>query len=104
MPSETEREQMEMKILKEKINECKKQLKTWPPARQTRSINPLTDRQAIRIKFDEPSAKLQFAHIHHSITRMDMKAPPALLDEYGLPKRRNLDCMIRSVYNTLFNS
>lgn len=84
-----------MEALKEKIEECKSKLKTWPPSRKSRSVNLLTDRQPVRVKLEEPSAKLRFAHIHHTITRLDMTAPPALLDEYGLPKRKEIDCMIR---------
>lgn len=84
-----------MEALKQKIEECKSKLKTWPPSRKPRSVNLLTDRQPVRVKLEEPSATLNFTHIHHSITRLDMKAPPALLDEYGLPKRKEIDCMIR---------
>jgi hypothetical protein len=84
-----------MKATKEKIEECKGILKTWPPARKPRTINQITDREPVRVTLEEPSAKLAFTHIHHSIERMDMKAPPTLLDEYGLPKRREIDCMIR---------
>ncbi len=32
---------------------------------------------------------------------MTFKAPPAIVDQYGLPKRRPLDCMIRYV-NSVF--
>ena len=96
VPTTEERERIETKVLKEKIEECKKQLKTWPPLRRTRTPeNPLADRKAVRVKLEEPNAKLRFVHIHHSITRMEMKAPLTLLDEYGLPKRREIDCMIR---------
>ena len=84
-----------MKILNEKIEECKSKLQTWPPPRKSRAIDPMVNREPVRVKLDEPDAKLPFNHIHHSITRMDMKAPPALVDEYGLPKRRDIDCMIR---------
>jgi hypothetical protein len=84
-----------MKVLKEKIEECKSKLGTWPPPRKLRTINSTTDRQPVRVTLTDPSATLAFTHIHHSITRMDMKAPPPLLDEYGLPKRQELDCMIR---------
>ncbi len=84
-----------MKAIKEKIEECKSKLKTWPPARKPRTINPMGDREPVRVTLEEPSAKLAFTHIHYSITRMDIKAPPSLLDEYGLPKRREIDCMIR---------
>ena len=94
-PSEAEREQTEMKITSEKIEECKSQLKTWPPPRKVRQVNPTVDREPVRITLEPPSAKLAFNHIHHSITRMDIKAPPALLDEYGLPTRKEIDCMIR---------
>ncbi|CAF1183320.1 unnamed protein product [Rotaria sp. Silwood1] len=92
--SQAEREQAEMKVLKGKIEECKSKLRTWPPPRKSRTINLMADRQPIRVTLEEPSAKLNFTHIHHSITRMDMKAPSPILDEYGLPKRRELDCMI----------
>ncbi|CAF4365950.1 unnamed protein product, partial [Adineta steineri] len=93
-PSQAEREQTEMKILKEKIEECKSKLQTWPPSRKVRTINSTTDRQPVRVAIAEPNATLAFNHIHHSITRMDLKAPPPILDEYGLPKRVQLDCMI----------
>ncbi len=94
-PSEAEREQAEIMVTKEKIDECKSKLQKWPPPRKPRNTNPTTDREPVRVTLEEPSAKLAFTHIHHSITRMDMKAPPPLLDEYGLPKRRDIDCMIR---------
>jgi len=55
----------------------------------------MTDRKPVRVNLEAPSAKLAFTHIHHSITRMDMKAPPALLDEYGFPQRKEIECMIR---------
>jgi hypothetical protein len=84
-----------MKALKEQIEECKSKLQKWPPARKPRNPNPMADREPVRVPLEEPSAKLKFTHIHHSITRMELKAPPALLDEYGLPKRREIDCMIR---------
>ncbi|CAF3837158.1 unnamed protein product [Adineta steineri] len=93
-PSQAEREQTEMKILKEKIEECKSKLQTWPPSRKVRTINSTTDRQPVRVAIAEPNATLAFNHIHHTITRMDLKAPPPILDEYGLPKRVQLDCMI----------
>ena len=95
-PSQEERERVEMGALKLKIDECKRQLKTWPPPRRTRTAgNLLADRKAVRVKLEEPSAKLRFVHIHHSITRMEIKPPLPLLDEYGFPKRRKIDCMIR---------
>jgi hypothetical protein len=81
--------------LKAKIEEYKNKLKAWPPARKQRSNDSTKDRQPVRVAIPEPSAKLNFAHIHHSVTRMDIHAPPPLLDEYGLPKRRDIDCMIR---------
>jgi hypothetical protein len=84
-----------MKAIGEKIEECKNQLKTWPPTRKSRTNKSTINREPVRVTLEEPSAKLAFNHIHHSITRMDMKAPPALLDEYGLPKRKEIDCMIR---------
>ncbi|UJR15063.1 hypothetical protein I4U23_002034 [Adineta vaga] len=93
-PNQAEREQKEMMALKQKIEECKKELQTWPPTRKERSNNPTVDRQPVRVELSEPSAKLAFHHIHHEITRMDIKAPPALIDEYGLPKRKEIDCMI----------
>ncbi|CAF4220031.1 unnamed protein product, partial [Adineta steineri] len=93
-PSQAEREQIEMKILKEKIEECKRKLQTWPPQHKVRTINSTTDRQPVRVAVAEPNSTLAFNHIHHSITRMDLKAPPPILDEYGLPKRVQLDCMI----------
>jgi hypothetical protein len=95
VPSQAEREQAEMKILKEKIEECKSKLGKWPPPRKPHTINSTVDREPVRVTLQEPNAKLTFTHIHHSITRVDLKAPPALLDEYGLPKRRDIDCMIR---------
>ncbi|CAF1146285.1 unnamed protein product [Rotaria sordida] len=94
VPSQAEREQAEMKVLKAKIEECKSKLRTWPPPRKPRTMNSMADRQPVRVTLEEPNAKLRFAHIHHTITRMDMKAPPPMLDEYGLPKRRGIDCMI----------
>lgn len=78
-----------------KIEEIKKQLSTWPPPRKVMSINPTEDRKPVRVTIEEPNATLRFLHMHHSISRMDMKPPMPFLDEYGLPKRRELDCMIR---------
>ena len=70
-------------------------MKTWPPPRKERRVNPTVNREPVRVTLEPPSAKLRFAHIHHEITRLDLKAPTVLLDEYGLPKRREIDCMIR---------
>lgn len=95
VPSQAEREQAEMKVIKEQIEECKSKLQTWPPTRKPRNINPTINREPVRVTLEEPSATLGFAHIHHSITRLGDSAPPVLLDEYGLPKRREIDCMIR---------
>lgn len=95
VPSQAEREQAEIQATKEKIEECKKQLQTWPPPHKERQVNQMADREPVRVAIEPPSAKLLFTHIHYSITRMDMKAPLALLDEYGLPKRREIECMIR---------
>jgi hypothetical protein len=97
IPSETEREQTEICLLKEKIEECKQKLQTWPPYRKIRTIDLIGNRQANRVQIDEPNAELQFTHIHHSISRMHRKAPISLVDEYGLPKRQEIDCMIRSI-------
>ena len=97
MPSQTEREQTEMTMLREKVEECRHQLQKWPPVRKARPSDPMKDREPVRVQIKEPSAELGFTHIHHTITRMDRKAPPTLLDEYGLPQRREIDCMIRSV-------
>ncbi|CAM2713202.1 unnamed protein product [Rotaria socialis] len=94
IPSQAEREKAEIKSLKEKIEECKGKLQAWPPTRKPRTLNILTDRQPVRVRLDEPNAKLCFTHIHHTLTRLDLKAPPPMLDEYGLPKRREVDCMI----------
>ncbi|CAM4804269.1 unnamed protein product [Rotaria magnacalcarata] len=94
VPSQAEREKVEFKALKEKIEECKGKLQAWPPTRKPRTLNILTDRHPVRVTLDEPNAKLDFTHIHHTITRLDMKAPAPMLDEYGLPKRREVDCMI----------
>lgn len=94
-PTQAEREQIETNALKQQIEECKSKLQTWPPARKSRVKNFVEDRQPVRVQIDGPKANLRFTHIHHSITRMDMKAPTPLLDQYGLPKRADLDCMIR---------
>lgn len=95
VPTQAEREQAEMKVVKEQIEECKSKLQTWPPARKPRRIDPTADRETVRVTIEEPNAKLGFTHIHHEITRLDIKPPPPLLDEYGFPKRRDIDCMIR---------
>ena len=94
-PSQAERERKEIEVTKEKIEECRKQLKTWPPPRKERHVNPVVKREPVRVALEPPSAKLRFAHIHHTLTRMDMKAPTPLLDEYGFPKRSDIECMIR---------
>ena len=55
-------------------------------------------RQPVRVQLPEPHADSNFWHTHHSITRvMTFKGPPPIIDQYGLPKRRPLDCMIRYV-------
>jgi hypothetical protein len=95
VPTQAEREQAEIEITKQKIEECKSQLKTWPPTRKPRNDNPMANREPVRITLEAPSAKLAFNHIHHTISRMDMKAPEPILDEYGFPKRREIECMIR---------
>jgi hypothetical protein len=95
--SQAEREKAEIKALEEKIEECKGKLQAWPPARKLRTFNILTDRQAVRVALDEPTEKLGFTHIHHTINRIDIKAPAPMLDQYGLPKRREIDCMLRYV-------
>ena len=58
-------------------------------------MNSLEPRQPVRIDIPEPHAEGYFDHTHHSIERIDFKPPPPILDQYGLPKRRSLDCMIR---------
>ena len=72
----------------------KNKLSTWPPERKSRAINAVEPKQAVRIEIPEPQAQGYFEHTHHSVTRLTFHAPPAILDQYGLPKRRSLDCMI----------
>ncbi|CAF4173901.1 unnamed protein product [Rotaria sp. Silwood2] len=95
-PIQAEREEAEIKMLKEKIEQCEIKLRTWPPPRKPRSLDLLSDRQPVRVTLDEPNAKHRFLHIHHSITRIDMVGPPQILDECGLPKRRDIDSYIKS--------
>ncbi|CAF1651887.1 unnamed protein product, partial [Adineta ricciae] len=94
VPSENQREEIEKQALAKQLDECKSKLSTWPPARKSRLVNLNQIRQPVRIQLPEPHADGYFDHTHHSITRLTFKAPPTLLDQYGLPKRRPLDCMI----------
>ncbi|CAF1524797.1 unnamed protein product [Rotaria magnacalcarata] len=94
VPSRAEREKAEIKTLKEKIEECKSKLQTWPPAHKLRTLSILTDRQAVRVTLVEPSTKPDFTYIHQTVSRLDIKAPASMLDEYGFSKRREVDCMI----------
>ncbi|UJR23954.1 hypothetical protein I4U23_026922 [Adineta vaga] len=94
IPSEIEREEIEKKAIQKELDECKTKLSTWPPPQKSRRVNLNKVKQPVRIQLPEPHADGYFDHTHHSITRMSFKAPPALLDQYGLPKRRPLDCMI----------
>lgn len=94
-PSETEREEIEKIALEKEIDEYKSKLSTWPPKRKSRIINSVVAKQPVRVQLREPHADAYFDHTHHSITRMTFRAPPAIIDQYGLPKRRLLDCMIR---------
>ena len=84
-----------MTVLKKKIEECKDKLRTWPPPRKSHALNPMANREPVRVTLEEQSAKFRFSHIHHSVSRMDIKAPVPILDEYGLPKRSEIVCMIR---------
>ena len=80
MPSAEQREQIEMKALKTQVQEYKAKLKTWPP---------------VRVELQKPKATHRFQHTHHAISRIDVTTPIPVLGEFGLPKRRFLDCMIR---------
>ncbi|CAF3279123.1 unnamed protein product [Rotaria socialis] len=93
-PSETEREAMEKNALQIELDMCKSKLSIWPPKRKSHVINPMKARQPVRVQLQEPHADSYFEHTHHSITRITFKAPPAIVDQYGLPKRKLLDCMI----------
>jgi hypothetical protein len=97
-PGEVEREAIETKAIEKEIAECKSKLSTWPPKRKSRDVNSMKPRQPVRVQLPEPHADSYFEHTHHSIIRMTFKAPPSIVDQYGLPKRRPLDCMIRYVY------
>ncbi|CAF1121320.1 unnamed protein product [Adineta steineri] len=94
MPSEAEREEIEKKALQKELDDCKSKLSTWPPMRKSRIVNLTKVRQPVRIQVLEPHADSYFDHTHHSISRVTFKAPPMLVDQYGLPKRRPIDCMI----------
>lgn len=94
-PSEAEREEIEKSALEKEIDECKAKLSIWPPKRKSHVINSIEARQPVRVQLQGPHADADFDHTHHSITRLTFKAPPAIIDQYGLPKRRPLDCMIR---------
>ncbi|CAM4969209.1 unnamed protein product [Rotaria socialis] len=94
VPSRAEREKAEIKSLKEKIQECKGKLKTWPPAHKLRTLSILTDRQAVRVTLSELNAQPDVTHMHETISRSDIKAPAPMVDEYGFSKRREVDCMI----------
>jgi len=97
MPSDADREEIEKKALERELDEFKSKLSTWPPKRKSRVVNLTEARQPVRIQLPEPHADSYFDHTHHSISRLTFKAPPAIVDEYGLPKRRLLDCMIRYI-------
>ncbi|CAF3451486.1 unnamed protein product [Rotaria sp. Silwood1] len=99
VPSETEREKIEKNALQKELEECKSKLSRWPPKRKSRVIDSMKARQPVRIQLQEPHADSYFDHTHHSITRMTFKAPPSIVDQYGLPKRRPLDCMISYQWN-----
>ncbi|CAF2442374.1 unnamed protein product [Rotaria sp. Silwood2] len=99
VPSETEREEIEKNALQKELDECKSKLSTWPPKRKSRVIDSMKARQPVRIQLQEPHADSYFDHTHHSIARMTFRAPPAIVDQYGLPKRQPLDCMISYQWN-----
>jgi hypothetical protein len=94
-PSEAEREEIEKKAIEKQIEECKSKLSRWPPERKSRVINSIEARQPVRVQLEEPHAESYFEHTHHSIKRLTFNAPPTIVDQNGLPKRRPLDCMIR---------
>ena len=81
--------------MEKELDECKTKLSNWPPKRKSRVINSIEARQPIRVPIPEPHAEGYFDHTHHSITRVVFVAPPPIIDQFGLPKRRALDCMIR---------
>ena len=95
IPSQDEREKIEKEAIERELDDCRRRLSTWPPKRKSRAIQSVEGRQAVRVSLPEPHADAYFDHTHHTITRLDFKAPPTLIDQYGLPKRRPLDCMIR---------
>ncbi|CAF1219090.1 unnamed protein product [Didymodactylos carnosus] len=93
VPTDSVREEKEIEYLNEKLNECKSKLKTWPPPRKQQS-GQAGNRKPVKVQLEEPKSTHDFIHIHHEITRMERKPPPALIDEYGVPIRRKFDCMI----------
>ncbi|CAF3536488.1 unnamed protein product [Rotaria socialis] len=60
-------------------------------------IHGETQRTILICTVDDGATVAQLAYedfTHHAHTHLDLKAPPPMLDEYGLPKRREVDCMI----------
>lgn len=94
-PSEAEREEIEKKAIEKEIEELQSKLSRWPPERKSHVINSIETRQPVRVQLKEPHADSYFEHTHYSVKRLTFKPPPAIVDQYGLPKRRPLDCMIR---------
>ena len=90
-----EREEIEKRAIEKEIEECKRKLSKWPPERKSRVISSIEARQPVRVHLEARHGDSFFEHTHHSIKRLTFKAPPAIVDQYGLPKRRPLDCMIR---------
>ncbi|CAF4663729.1 unnamed protein product [Rotaria socialis] len=60
-------------------------------------IHGETQRTILICTVDDGATVAQLAYedfTHHAHTHLDLKAPPPMLDEYGLSKRREVDCMI----------
>lgn len=91
-PSTDEIERALIESLKKKIEECKAKLgSSWPPPEKPPQV---IVRKPVKVNVQAPTAEIEFNHIHYDITRMELKPPLPVIDEYGRPIRKKFDCMI----------
>lgn len=104
------REQIEIMSLKKRLDECKTKLPPgWTPKLHLKS--EIINSNPVKVTLTEPKADLYLHYIHTELTRMSFNAPKLSYDAYGVPLRKEFDCMIsyqwdyqnlvRSIYTDL---
>ncbi|CAF1113160.1 unnamed protein product, partial [Brachionus calyciflorus] len=90
-PIQTEREKIYINSLHQRIEDCKKKLKDWPPPHKKLEKKEL---KPVKIEFKPPKADIEFSNIHYTISRMGFTVPKSLYDNFGVPIREKFDAMI----------